>query len=79
MQAVRASGLDWVAQTTDDYDGYLSILIEPTVHDDNQKSFFVSGTTQKLELFEAQDDNLVALASGSDVTEISAILLNLIA
>jgi hypothetical protein len=79
VQAVRASGLDWVAQTTDDYDGYLSILVEPAAPDDNQKSYFISGTTQKFELFETQDDNLVALASCSDVTEISTILFNLIA
>ena len=78
-QAVQASGLAWTVQTTDDYDGYLSILVEPLVHDDKQKSFFIAGTAEHLELFEVQDDNSVALASFSDVEAILARLLDLIA
>ncbi len=78
-QAVRASGRAWDVQTVDDYDGYLSILIEPSVSTDKQRSFFISGTTQHLELSEAHDDNLVAIANFSDVKVISARLLDLIA
>ena len=36
-QAVQASGRAWDVQTIDDYDGYLSILIEPSVSDRNRK------------------------------------------
>lgn len=78
-QAVHASERAWDMQTFDDYNGYLSIVIEPSVSGDKQKSFFISGTAQHLELFETQDDNMGALASFSDVEAISARLLDLIA
>lgn len=78
-KAVQASGLAWATQTTDDYNGYLSILVEPTINNEGQKSFFISGTTQRLELFEAQDEKLVQLASFTNVEAISAQLLKLIA
>lgn len=69
----------WATQTTDDYNGYLSILVEPIVQGDKQKSFFIAGTTQKLELFEAYGDDMTSVASFSDVEAISARLLDLIA
>ena len=78
-QAVQASGLAWTVQTSDDYDGYLSILVEPIVHGDSQKSFFIAGTTQHFELFEAYEDDMTSLATFSDVEAISARLLDLIA
>ena len=58
---VHASGQAWDVLAVDDYDGYCSILIEPTIHSDEQKNFFISGTVQRLELFEAQDDDLALL------------------
>ena len=78
-KVVQASGLGWVTQTNDDYDGYLSILIEPSTNSETQKTFFISGTMQCLELFEAQDDNLVAIASFNNVEATSTQLLKLIA
>lgn len=78
-KAIRASGLAWTVQTTDDYDGYLSILVEPTIHGGEQKSFFISGTAHHLELFEAQNDNLIALANFTTIEAILARLLDLIA
>ena len=78
-QAIYASGRAWEVQTFEDYDGYLSIMIGPSGISDKQKSFFISGTVQSLELFEAQDDNLIALASFNDFEAISARLLDLIA
>ncbi len=78
-KAVQASGLAWETQTTDDYDGYLSILVEPLAQSDKQKFFFISGTTQHLELFEACDDDMTSVASFSDVEAVSARLLDLIA
>ncbi len=77
-QAVRACGDVWDVQAIDDYDGYLSILIEPTVRSDEQKAFFISGTAQRLELFEAHDDNLIPVADFSDVERLSIQLLDLI-
>ncbi len=77
-QAVLAYGDAWDVQTIDDYDGYLSILIEPTVRSDEQKAFFISGTAQRLELFETQDDNLVPVADFSDVEDLSVKLRDLI-
>ncbi len=65
-------------QTTDDYDGYLSILIAPSVSDDKQKAFFISGTAQSLELFEAHDDNLISVAVFDHAERLSAQLLGLI-
>ena len=60
-QVVRASAQLWDIQAVDDYDGYLSILIEPFVSGDEQKPLFISGTAQNLELFEAQDDDLTLI------------------
>ncbi len=77
--AVNRLTTGWMVQTCDDYDGYLSILIEPTVHDDKQKAFFISGTAQHLELFEVHDDNLIPVADFSDVEGLSVQLLDLIA
>lgn len=78
VQAVRATGPGWDVQTADDYDGYLSILITPDVSADKQTSFFVAGTTQRLELFEAYDDSMTSLASFNDVEGLSVALLNFI-
>ena len=65
-------------QTTDDYDGYLSILVEPIVQHDEQKSFFISGTAHTLELFESYDDTLTKLDNFNTADAISAKLIELI-
>ena len=77
-KAVQASGSAWTVQTTDDYDGYLSILVEPTIHRDEQKSFFIAGTAQLLELFESHDDTLTKLDDFNTVDAISIKLIELI-
>ena len=79
VQAICATGPGWDVQTADDYDGYLSILIAPDVSADKQTSFFVAGTVQRLELFEAHDDNMTSLASFNDAEGLSVALLNFIA
>lgn len=79
VQAVRATGPEWDVQTPDDYNGYLSILIAPSVSADKQTSFFVAGTAQRLELFKACDDNMTSVASFNDVEGLSVVLLDLIA
>ena len=77
-QAVRASGQRWIVETFDDYDGYLSILLEPSVDDDRHPAFFIAGTAQHLELFEAHDDKVLPIASFSEVDQLSARLSSLI-
>jgi len=79
VQAILAIGPGWNVQTADDYDGYLSILIAPDISADEQASFFVAGTVQRLELFEACDDNMTSLASFNDAEGLSVALLNFIA
>ena len=78
IKAVQTSGSAWTVQTTDDYDGYLSILVEPSVQHDEQKSFFISGTAQLLELFESYDDTLTKLDNFNTADAISAKLIELI-
>ncbi len=77
-QAVHASHQDCEIQIVDDYNGYLSVLIEPSVSRSEQKAFFISGTAQRLELFEAYNDDLALIATFSDVGDLSARLLDLI-
>ena len=77
-QAVQASGRARDVQTIDDYDGYLSILIAPSVSDDEQKTFFISGAAQHLELSEVDGDNMMFVAIFNDVEELTARLLDLI-
>ena len=78
VQAVHATRPGWDVQTTDDYNGYLSILIAPSVIADKQVSFFVAGTAQRLELFKAYNDTMTSVASFNDVEGLSVELLNLI-
>lgn len=77
-RAVQAEGRAWGVQASDDYDGYLSIIVEPVVHSDKQKAFFVAGTAQHFELFETYEDNMMSVATFNDVEELSARLLDLI-
>ncbi len=77
-QAVQTCGTAWDVQVNDDYDGYLSILVEPTDHGNEQKAFFIAGTTHRLELLEAHEDRLIEIANFSDAEAISTKLLELI-
>jgi hypothetical protein len=79
VQAVRATGLNWDVQTTDDYDGYLSILVTPSISADKETTFFVAGTAQRLELFKAYDDTMTLVASFNDAEDLSVVLLDIIA
>ena len=77
-RAVQASGQAWGIQAFDDYDGYLSILIEPIISNGEQKIFFISGTSQHLDLFEGYGDDMMAMTIFNDIKELSARLLDLI-
>ncbi len=78
-QAVNTIAQDWEVLTMNDYDGYLSILIEPMGGNDEQNSFFVSGTSKRLELSETEADHISAIATYSDVQGLLAGLLGLLA
>ena len=77
-QAVHAGAPSWAVQTTDDYDGYLSILIKPRVGHDKQQAFYIAGTAQLLELFETLDDDMTLITSFTGAADLSARLLDLI-
>lgn len=79
VQAVRATGRGWDVQTTDDYDGYLSIMVTPSISADKETTFFVAGTAQRLELFKAYDDTMTSVASFNDAKDLSLVLLDIIA
>ncbi len=76
-QAVQASSQAWDVQTMDDYDGYLSILIEPSVSDEHP-AFVISGTTQHFKLFSLRDDDMGLVADFNDVEDLLPRLLRLI-
>jgi hypothetical protein len=78
VQAMRGVEPTWEVQTFDDYDGYRSLLIEPTFQGDKQNAFFITGTAKRLELCEAHGDDLTPLADFSNVDDLSARLFNLI-
>ena len=78
VQAVSEVAPTWDARTFDDYDGYLSILIQPAIQGDNEKALSIVGTAQRLELLEAHGDDLTPVASFSDVDHLVARLIDII-
>ena len=74
----RASGQEWDVQAVDDYDGYRFILLETVRHGDEQKSFFVAGTAQCLELFENKDERLTLIGSFTDMETLKTCLSRLL-
>ena len=53
----------WSVQTWDDYDGYLSILIEPVDQDAAQPSYLISGTVKRIELAKLEGDEMTTLGA----------------
>ena len=53
----------WAVQTWDDYDGYLSILIEPVDQDAAQPSYSISGTVKRIELAKLCGDEMITLGA----------------
>ena len=78
-QAVQTSSHACDVVTADDYNGYCSIMVASSVDTDNMKSFFITGTRQRLELSESDGDNLTTLQSFGAVGALSERLLDLIA
>lgn len=77
-QAVLEVAPTWEVLTFDDYDGYLSILVQSAVQDGNQKAFSIAGAAQCLELSEAHGDDLTPVASFSGIDHLAARLIELI-
>lgn len=75
---VRASMQPWDFQMMTDYDGYVSILIEPSTVSDEQRAFFISGTAQHLELAETQGDSLASIVTFSTIDAIELRLTELL-
>ncbi len=65
--AVNRLTTGWMVQTCDDYDGYLSILIEPADQAASQASYLISGTVNRLELAQLCGDELVTVGIFGDV------------
>lgn len=57
-QAVAAVGDGWSVQTSDDYDGYLCILVEPQDETAGQLTYLISGTVNRIELAEMHHDEM---------------------
>ena len=74
----RASGQEWDVQAADDYDGYRFVLIETAGHGDEQKSFFVAGTAQRLELFETKDESPALIETFSTMAGLKSQLTRLV-
>lgn len=76
-RVVRAAGSAWDAQISDDYNGYLGVLVTPNSDGETrQRSLFVSGTAQRLELFEMCNDDLAPIGIFGDVDSLTARLLS---
>ena len=65
-------------QTCDDYDGYLSILIEPAGHSPERTTYYISGTTSWIELAEIHDESLTTLGLHQNAAELAIILSNVL-
>ena len=67
-QLVDAFDGAWAIQTSDDYDGYLFMLIEPSAERTEQlPSFMVSGTTGQIELAVVDGDDHQTLGCFADI------------
>ena len=78
MKAVGDVEPTWEVQIFDDYEGYLSLLVEPALQSDKQNGFSIAGTAQRLELWEAHGDDLKPLGSFGHVDDLTARLIDLI-
>ena len=76
--AVAAVAPHWTVQTCDDYDGYLSIMVEPAGPSPEQPAYYISGTIGRIELAEAQGDDLNTIACFHDVRELATRLAEIL-
>ena len=77
-QALQASSYAWDVQTIDDYDGYMSVLIEPRTLGNDMPAYFIAGTKEHLELLKAHNDDLTRIAIFSAIGDLSAELMGFV-
>ena len=75
-QAVGTIGHSWSVQSFDDYEGYLSVLVEP--EDASQPSYLISGTLDQIELARLSYDNLRTLGCFQNVATTADQLIQLL-
>ncbi len=68
-QAIATCAPSWTVQTCDDYDGYLSLLIEPAGQQE-RPAYYVSGTRNRIELAVASHDDLNTIARFSRTSKL---------
>jgi len=79
IRAIQTGSYDCDVQTFDDYNGYLSVLIEPRTLGNDIPAYFITGTKQHLELLKAHNDDLTPIAAFSDIGDLSAELMGFMA
>ena len=67
---VAVAGDGWAVQTTDDYDGYLSIIVEASEQASDRPAYLISGTVQQIELAEIHAEELTTILKATDMTAI---------
>ena len=77
-RAVAAAAPHWSVQTCDDYDGYLSIMVELVGPGPEQPAYYISGTIGRIELAEVRQDALSTLACFSNVNEVATRLTKIL-
>ena len=72
-QLIDVFGSTWSVQTSDDYDGYLFMLIEPSAERrERLPSFIVSGKIGKIELAVVDGDDCRTLGCFGDIYGLTA-------
>ena len=79
VPALQASSYAWGVQTIDDYDGYMSVLIEPRTLGNDMPAYFIAGTKNHLGLLKAHKDDLPPIAIFSAIGDLSAELMGFVA
>ena len=73
VEAMTAVAGDlWAVQIANDYDGYLSIIVEPTDPTSDRPSYLISGTVQQIELAEVRNEALTTLLAATEIDAIAS-------
>lgn len=72
-KAVAALPTEWSLNVHDDYDGYLSVIIEPVGHD--SATFLLSGTTEKIEVCKLDHDDRMLKCGSFNTIEAATVQL----
>ena len=68
----------WSVQSCDDYDGYLSVMVEPVGPSPEQPTYYISGTINRIELAEVRQDTFTALACFNDISAVATRLAKIL-